>query len=354
MAITDINKSFTNLRSNPYTLSSLADREKFHTGFLAACLNQYGTGLLSALCPSATFTVSQIHASVENKCVDLTVSHGHPGHFLLAAEVKLKTDLSDENLERLAKDTRLQDAQKLLIGLFPPANAAHKQRIKELGIIPLPLANLPAIIRPFWEASESGDTKDAIRIWLNYLDALGTVAQYFQNLKTAPVSDKSIIQELNHLKLKGIFERYRLSLVLDLLMQNGLSKLEGFTGYLHNTHGNTLLEIYRPIYTSRASKFGLQWQGNALKLFIEVKQESQRAARDEVLSRICADVVELYNRSGRSKLSFLKLNQPGKFRSATILRWNIMHSSLDDKHIILLDVLRLLNRHYQYLRESLS
>jgi hypothetical protein len=324
------------LVKHPFTLLSLSDREKFHTGFLAYLINEHECGVTIA---NEIFAVGNkspewnkpIKALVEYDSVDLLLCQCNefgkeacgtfskpcePKKYAIAlAEVKLKTDLHSDQLEKLKQKIK-KDVPIYLISLFPttePVSDTVAYTCFDLCNIPdilsihcdIPSIGEPSIVGMPDDSALPDNTKALLSLWSAYLNWLKFVVDYFIEQEMKAI-DPKIVNGLRSIKLLGIFQRYRFSLIKKALQQNG-RKVEAI---IHNSHGESLLHIF---FLSNKYQVGLQWQYGILKLFIESDQ-AKDPERDQLL--VC-----LAKKLGVDK----KLNRDGKFRSITWRDdWDVM------------------------------
>lgn len=307
--------------AHPFTLLSLSDREKFHTGFLAYVINNNEFGLCVA---KKIFSKSntlperdkQIKALVEYESIDLllcrcdefgkeacgTLSKPcEPKKNAIApAEVKLKTDLHSNQLEKYKQKFPKEIRENLpfyLISLFPTTESIS-DKVQAFDLCDIPDI-LPECIPDLY--TQKDDTRTLCSLWCTYLIALKAIREYFVAQKLQKINLR-IVNGLRSIKLLGIFQRYRLSLISP--------KPQGFEAKIDNTKGAALLDVF---IQDTEYKVGLQWQGLNLKLFIAGNTMGDEK-RDKLLKEL-AKKLEIKTESRRD----------GIFRSINWANdWDIM------------------------------
>ena len=104
-----------------------------------------------------------------------------------------------------------------------------------------------------------------------------------KNIEEKNSEKNKIKNDLNNIKLKGIFERYRLNLIkksiedeLSIDLKDKLiegaeiwKKPEPEKNYIiiGNTHGNASISFV--LKTERKNSYGIQWQAGSVKIFIQ-------------------------------------------------------------------------------------
>lgn len=324
------NEKIRGLTTHPFTLLSLSDREKFHTGFLAYCINLYGKEFAIRLFGDKGFSgVERVRAVTEVNGADLVVcvcdainkeicgtqkkGCAPRKHAKAIVEVKLKTDLHSNQLDRLASKEKFSG--KHLISLFKPIDS--KEFHKDFNF--LYLRQIPNALEGFDKKNIGVEDATLVSMWSEYLLSLGKLVDKFTTKELGKIDDDVLIV-LKKIKLNGIFQRYRFSLINNEFKHHSNKYLENDLGFgdliiktdINNTHGEALFEVcsqVTPIY-----RVGLQWQRNVVKLFAEGDQKSD-SHRDDLLIRL-------------SELAFDsddQMNKTGKFRSITIRKnWDVM------------------------------
>ena len=333
------------LRNHPYTLLHLSDREKFHTGFLAFCLKRYKPTFFYSMFGRRD-PLPDLLVDVEYQSMDIVVRESKdPKIYLAAAEVKLKTDLHDDQVRKYRKKIG-KHAVARVIGLFPPTEA-NEQELKQRGF---PYEGLTEKIPGWVEEQIRGESDPEIKciftLWVGYLRDLGVLRSYFVEKGTESIG-QDIVDALDDIKLKGIFERYRHGLITsqlqDLRFREELGKDGEGKGPLDigNSHGNGILDLYtipRPKKKGEGVQMGLQWQAGQLKLFVHHKKDSE--SRNKLLKGIAEKI------KSSGKLDFeVKPNKEGRFRSVTLIDkgWDILKDDISDKHQTLREVYEMLD-----------
>lgn len=369
-AITD---AFEKLQKHPYTLISLSDREKFHTGMLAFMINKLDQR-------SKVFVIKQlwgvaleqdageIIAEVEWQSIDLIVRQNKK--IVLWAEAKFKTTLSRGQIqkykEKLPKQAK--DAKAILLALFTEVDPASG------GTDEVAFQNVIIEHKELILAHLEGDYKVLIRLWIEYLEKIQVLTRYIKEIEVNSVewagnSHGSFSDNLYQIKLKGIFEHYRHSVFRNEVEKLIKEQIDENVGLLipnqFNSHGNSGIEyvVYpfdaqknrnRKLHPDNANghmRYGLQWQAGSLKLSIDVAKDSfytepwaksnklklanVRSTRDDKLHSLYGKFLALKwadERLGRN-------NKSGtKFKSYTIAKWDIFNPKLAGEPVTLQDL----------------
>jgi hypothetical protein len=339
----------TRLLEHPFTIIGLSDREKFHTGLLAHTLRSFlridrdlGIELISKLWGTDNSlaelqNAEKIEVFVEEKSVDLGIRTEK--EVILFAEMKLKTRLADHQLrEYRAKYPR---AVGVVLGLLREPTGQS-----DISSRPFPrIVSQLLEVKPFakYLSEADADSVILIRMWREYLMSLSDLAVQFEMAALAELMDPNKLEEmLRSLKLKGIFESYRYRLI-----RSKLERLKTSAAIREfNTNGNAGLHMFY----SGGLPFGLQWQAGSLKLFVEdptYKKGRVSKRRDELLQNLTREFCREF---GLNQLE--KLNRNGKFRSASVERWNIFENC-EERANLLNERLRFLDaRKYQSVFEQ--
>jgi hypothetical protein len=336
------------LRNHPYTLLSLSDREKFHTGFIAYCLRRYRPTLFKRLFDSNEYPET---IDVEQDSIDLVVK-GAKGRYLGIAEVKLKTDLHDEQLDKYngkvlanLKNLKIKNdaVGRIVIGLFSPVD---ERQLNEASFTFVDLTEtLRGLIVEELLKEQDSVIRTLIGLWTGYLEGLDSLKSYFIQTGTGSINGE-VPGMLETIRLRGIFERYRHRLVADNLRNSApdlvdLDKEGGGPIDISNSHGNGILDMY-VLPRKGKVQFGLQWQAGTLKLFIHHQKESPR--RNELLLSIAEEIVK----SGVvPEIPNPTLNRKGVFRSVTIgeVGWNVLSDDISNSHCKLIEIFRRLQEY---------
>lgn len=308
------------LRQHPFTLISLADREKFHTGMVAYVMQQLvershdsASELLKALWGTEDINIefdgnARISIAVERRSIDLMVLVNK--QVRLAAEFKLKTTLSSHQLESYRK--KCPEAKFVVLGVFPEPTGFDDVCWRSFPDLILDFFDLPERVDEF-DVLVSNDEAALIRLWRKYLRTLNNVSREFQSSGLGQLDRSSdIVSGLTDIKLKGLFESYRYRLIAEQL-----NLLDALTLQQFNSNGNEGLHFE----FSAAFPSGLQWQAGALKLFskdITYAKGKPTPQRDDFLKQLCIAFCK------RSEIELPeKMSKPGQFRSFTVEKWNI-------------------------------
>lgn len=355
-AITD---AFKNLQEHPYTLISLSDREKFHTGMLAFMINKLDWR-------SKLFVIEQlwglrlsqddgeITAEVEWQSIDLIVRQKQK--IVLWAEAKFKTTLGKEQIQKYRNKLSRQekDAKAILLALFTGVDPASVE-IDEVAFQDIVIKHQELILKQL-----EGDHKTLIRLWIQYLESIQVLTQYIKEVGLNSVEwtgniHGSFSDNLDRIKLKGIFEHYRHFLFRQEVEKLVSQDIGTVIPNQFNSHGNSGIEyvVYpfddqtngdRKLHPDDANghmRYGLQWQAGSLKISIDVEKDnfyakpwakskslqltavrSSRDAKLDSLHKIFLDRNWADKRLHRSNKS------GAKFKSYTIAKWDIFSPKL--------------------------
>ena len=365
--------AFDKLQKHPYTLISLSDREKFHTGMLAFVINKLDQ-------TSKIFIIKQlwgvelpqedgeVTADVEWQSIDLIVRQNKK--IVLWAEAKFKTTLGREQIakyeEKLPRQSK--DAKGVLFALFTEVDLASG------GIDEVAFHNVIIEHQKFILSHIKGDCEVLVRLWVQYLEPIQVLTRYIKEIGVNSVSwtgniHGSFSDNLYRIKLKGIFEHYRHSVFRENVEGLIKERINDSVGLLipnqFNSHGNSGIEyvVYpfdnqtngdRKLHPDNANghmRYGLQWQAGSLKLSIDVAKENFYTARwakskklklADVRSTRDAKLLALYGKFLALNWADKRLgrnNKSGtKFKSYTIAKWDIFNPQLGDKPATLQDL----------------
>jgi len=342
----DYNKIMNNIKDHPFTLLSLSDREKFHTGFIAYAINNNKSLIKDIF---GIEEVEDLKAYVERESIDLIIAKNDwdgkkfRQNVIAIAEIKFKSDLHSDQLVKYSE--KVNEIPKKLISLFEPVfydkeTAAGFEKISIKKIAEYVQKELKCSAH---ELVNGEDEYILFNLWYKYIENLYDLVNKFAEVGFGRISAfKKFKEELENIKLKGMFERFRYAkfvnkLIVDsnlnmILSTNDREEKETLYFKIDNTHGNALLEFYFRIDKIRIganmSKYGIQWQNGKLKLFI-VANNANNNIRDNIL-RSLAKTYEKFNEVELTKQNAeIKLNRDGKFRSVTILSLDIFDNLVD-------------------------
>jgi len=382
-----IYEALKRLEEHPFTLIGLSDREKFHTGMLAIAIRYFWEkedekdrfNLIETLWGGGIFQnefqeypAGNINIEVEKNSVDLIIKNSK-GEVKLFAEVKFKTDLHSEQMEKYDKQINTpkkrgdEKATGIILGLFKPTDSSQQGGIK-YNSFPKLLAeafeNNSKLLRCDKNVSEQNKNINGLMcLWANYLDMINQVQEYFckfdddksKEIKAIPnyvgcesrekKNHRCFSDLLHSIKLRGIFERYRFALIWKELKNRKVLAIKDKTkeadkdiplGSIINTHGNA--GIHLPIrLPSKDGKlrfsYGVQWQASKLKLFIqdELYPENEKSQKPTVREKLLKGTLidEFYKYGENVYIDSLKdkddkPNKRGKFQSITVAAdWDI-------------------------------
>lgn len=340
--MSELDKAFEALQEHPFTLISLADREKFHTGMLAFTINQLGSdprlALLSLLWGEKACShlgeneTGHLRAFVEQNSIDLIVKKGNETK--LWAEMKFKTTLGHDQIKNYQE--RHPDAEGALFALFTgveslPAN--FRQICFHEEVVGMKKSILNGVAEP--------DPKTLIRLWIEYLEIIQILTKFVVGKKGNPIAEANFGSNLSSIKLKGIFEHYRHSVfnkALESWWERDTSRLARPKVGQFNTHGNAGFEhtVYPFIQDSEGGNgkgatngkhlsYGLQWQGASLKLFVVATGKRPDKDRDK---KLC-ELYQIFRKKNWVHVKPRKSSKEAEFKSHTIENWDIFAPKLD-------------------------
>ena len=358
----DIEKAFEALKQHPFTLISLADREKFHTGMLAFTINQLASEarlvLLRSMwgekaCDSLTGDETEkLRAFVEQNSIDLVVKVGR--EVKLWAEMKFKTTLSKSQIE----DYRNlhPSAKGALFALFTGVETIPADFMEicfHEKVLGMKTSILDGVADP--------DSKTLIRLWIKYLSEIQSFTRYVVDTDGNPILEEKFSENLSTIKLKGIFEHYRHSVFKKSLetwwkgdtTRSAIPKVNQF-----NTHGNAAIEhtvfpfsqdpegeIGSEATDGKHLSYGLQWQGGSLKLFVVSKDREGDIDRNKKLEKLH----EVFHEKKWVHVKLRKSLKEVEFRSHTIENWDIFNPKLDGKSATLDELAKQYGERLEYL-----
>ena len=358
-----IEQAFENLKTHPFTELQLSDREKFHIGMLKFVLENSTKNLYKDFFKT-DFDKQKLSSHLEKDSVDLLITDNTNNNSpYIIVEAKFKSGIHNTTykgkcMSQLQKYVETNpDAKKgFLVSLFKELNtdklkieSQKKESIKYFKNITFTgeiLESIKSLDKTEWNGPNNAIL---IQFWIDYLKNLKVILDYVEGRHLNSLNNNSDCQfkkDSDELKLSGLFERYRLSLVLEkinlFLLQNKDEKsIEDF-GKIDNTHGNALLEFSfdfkNPPYSNFKS-YGIQWQMDKLKFFVNIdKLNEVDKDREKYLSKKGREL-QLLIKKDKSELNE-KVNRKGKFRSINIYE----RSMFDDINDMPEKILKILNK----------
>lgn len=323
-----MNSNLNSLIKHPFTSIQLADKEKFHTGMLKLLLEYSQANIIE----HKLFKNNILHkpkCDLETNSVDLLVTQAN---YTTIIEAKFKTGLhatiyNNKIVSQIQKYayTHPQANEGIVVSLFKENNDLnifeHKNISKFKNITftneILELLNTICIIG----SDISDPVLNLLNLWKNYLTDLKILVDNFETKRLNSLNDNGLKNSLYKLKLKGVFQQYRMHLVkdkVDLMVEKLINSEKISKGKLGNTHGNALLhyEIMFGKNDFNFEKYGVQWQNGNFKFFIEVKNNSKKSnIRDVVLKEIGT---LLHDNFFKENALPKNVNRDGKFKSFNI------------------------------------
>ncbi|RTL13604.1 MAG: hypothetical protein EKK56_04780 [Flavobacteriaceae bacterium] len=352
------------IKNHPFTFMQLADKEKFHTGFIAYAMREYPKLLNNLLNDDRNYLAGDKYkVLVEHDSTDILIVdeyyYDEPEKFpgkdkitpFAVIEVKFKSTMhnskrKDDVIPQLTKyeeKYKKHNPRFIYIYLFEEAEI-HDHFSKTWKFVSY--QDLISMIEPIYGSGHIGDVQ-IIGTWISYMKLLVEFSKFIKgqglfSLKTAYQSNEKICELINEIKLKSLVDHYRYSLVLSSLLNSNLiqSPLFKYTNkneekrtdaiyyLIDNTHGNGLLHF--EIFNGKTT-YGIQWQSSTLKLYMHAESKNN-SERDEEL---VATAIKMF---GEGEYS---LNRDGVFRSISIykeLSWDI-YDDQNDKTPIIADCL---------------
>ena len=409
------------IKDHPFTQIQLSDREKFHTGMLKLTLDLFEKDAYAAIFGASfadelyTAEVEEIETCLEEKSVDLVIKKlpknekgKSNGEVFAIIESKFKTGLHYSNykgekisqLEKYALNNPKTE-HGFVVSLFPEEEedlkiqSKQKAKIHEFKKIRFTkevldyLKGLAAEDR--WEKIQDDPSTPLIILWKSYLEGLEEILNLFEKNKnpldriTFKEEKEDIKSCLSNIKLKGVFEGYRMNQVkinLQIEIKNEselIKKLhdgakvwkkpdpENNFIILGNTHGNASMSLVMTNEDETIS-YGIQWQAGNVKVFIQpegrlvsdwkndkkkLDEENKKrdkksentptlgwlAKREKALNDLKDEVCK------EIETTEVKLNKEGKFRSFTLFKRDVLIDDLRDMPKKVLKILKILSKH---------
>ncbi len=318
-----MNSYIDSLIKHPFTSIQLSDKEKFHTGMLKLLLEYSQANLIE----HKLFKNNILHKPkcyLEINSVDLLVIQKN---YITIIETKFKTGLHStiyknnlvSQIQKYAS-THKQADEGIVVSLFKENNdlniLEHKiSKFKNITFTNEILELLNSINKN--ESIISTPVFNLLILWKSYLTDLKILVDNFEAKKLNSLNDNGLKDSLHKLKLKGVFQQYRMHLVKDKV-DKLINSEEKIKGKLGNTHGNALLcyEITFDKNDFNFEKYGVQWQNGKFKFFIEVKNNSKKSnIRDVALKEIGRS---LHGKFFKKDKLPKNVNRSGKFKSFNI------------------------------------
>jgi hypothetical protein len=345
----DLNKSFQTLIEHPFTAIQLVDKEKFHTGlfgFACKIIPNFFSKLIES---EEGFQSAELTPIYEKESIDLIIKN--ESEIIAVFEMKLKTTVHNSGKTDISQCSSIKKKIDLLSKkqkfskppLFYLVTLFETKECKEDGWKNITYKKIAETLNenlPLVEKKIDKRHYALISLWLEYLNELVMISHCVSNAGLEAIDFKNLETSLDKIKLKGIFEDYRANLIINHSSISQFKAKEDFNLKTANTHGNGLLDL---VLTKNDFDFGLQWQGNVLKLFAVPKIEKSkkgstiRKKRDTFLS----DLAEFYYKNQNVKFKF---NRDGHFRSITIKdNWSFF-SDLEIKIKELVEIMNFLKK----------
>ena len=324
-------KILHNLVQNPFTSIHVIDKEKFHTGMLKLLLEYCQANKIEHKLFKNN-TLHKLECDLETKSVDLLVtqvSYTKEIHITII-EAKFKTglhvtDYKNKVVSQIQKYayTHPEASEGIVVSLFKESTDLSIEKhefIKQFKNITFTNQVLDLINKALKHSNkDSIHVYNLLVIWGNYLKDLKGIVNEFEKQKLNLIAIKNLKYNLQKLRLKGVFQQYRMNLVKEkvdkLINSEKISK-----GKLGNTHGNAFLhhEITFGKNDFNFEKYGIQWQNGKLKFYIELKNKGNKIERrDSALKEIGTF---LHDNFFKENVLPKNVNRNGKFKSFNIAK----------------------------------
>lgn len=380
------------LEKHPFTQIQLSDREKFHTGMLKLTLDVFQKDAYAAIFgedfANDLYTADKkIKTCLEENSVDLVIkklTKNEKGkndvEVFAIIESKFKTGLhysnyNGEKVSQLEKYARKNSKTEhgFVVSLFDEEKAnldissEKKTEIHEFKLIRYTNEVLNFLNKTyseyenpkdeykmeFWEEIQKNPATPLITLWKSYLEGLETIVGRFENNKDLKKITSNDVKLISNIKLKGIFEGYRLKQVKSKLekylakknedeiikkLQSGAEiwkqpKPKNNYIILGNTHGNASMSL---VMTDdrKSMTYGIQWQAGSIKVFIqpEEKINNDWSKKRESTLREISEILggpEINNN-----------NKESKFKSFTLHKKDILTDDLISVPEMLIDIIK--------------
>lgn len=324
-------KIMNNLVQNPFTSIHVIDKEKFHTGMLKLLLEYCQANNIEHKLFKNN-TLHKLECELETKSVDLLVkqkSYTKEIHITII-EAKFKTglhvtDYKNKVVSQIQKYayTHPEASEGIVVSLFKESTDLSIEKhefIKQFKNITFTNQVLDLINKALKHSNkDSIHVYNLLVIWGNYLKDLKGIVNEFEKQKLNLIAIEKLKDNLQKLRLKGVFQQYRMNLVKEkvdkLINSDKISK-----GKLGNTHGNAFLhhEITFGKNDFNFEKYGIQWQNGKLKFYIELKNKGNKIERrDSALEEIGTF---LHNNFFKENELPKNVKRNGKFKSFNIAK----------------------------------
>lgn len=321
-----VTSALQNLKQHPFTSIQLTDKEKFHTGMLKLLIEHAASIKLERdLGLIYKHSNGKPTCELELNSVDLLVKQNSTTTIV---ESKFKTGLhlSSYKGEKDSQITKYamqhSEAQYgVVVSLFKEKSdlsiKKHKH-ISEFKNITYSKEVLQFLNDTLEQSKEKNDHYFLLKLWGKYLSHLKALVEEFEKKVLDSINNTTNLQiGLQQIKLKGVFQQFRMSLVA-----TEVSRKSEYKGILGNTHGNALLH-YEFKFSKKShnlEKYGIQWQNGKIKFYIELEKkpkESNEDLRDKALGIIGSDLFDKFFKPLGYE-SAKSSNRSGKFKSRNI------------------------------------
>ncbi len=352
----NLENALKKLKEHPYTQIQLSDREKFHTGMLKITLDVFQKeayeGIFGDKFANELYNPedSEIKTYLEENSVDLSIKKGKEVYAIIESKFKTGLHYSNYKNRRVSQLTKYalnnpKTKHGFVVSLFPEQNEDLKISPEEKTQIKVfkKRTYTDDVLR-FLKNTSSKLPDDPrvplITLWTNYLKDLKIVVDEFKSIKLKGIPNNEDVKKLlSEVKLKGVFEGFRMSQVkqelekelkekntIKQVLQTGAQiwkKLDTENNYiiLGNTHGNASLSL---VMTDehKSISYGIQWQAGIVKVFIQPEGKNLEKWRKDnawgkLRQEILKNLIELFESEWSGDK--MKINKEGKFRSITVM-----------------------------------
>ena len=245
-------KIMDNLLQNPFTSIHVIDKEKFHTGMLKLLLEYSQAKNIEHRLFKNNIS-DKLECNLEANSVDLLVTqkrHTQEKHTTII-EAKFKTGLHETKYKNKVVPqiqkyayTHPKANEGIVVSLFKESTDLSIEKhkfIKQFKNITFTNQVLDLINEALKHSNEDSiHVYNLLIIWGNYLTDLKDIVNEFEKQKLNLIAIENLKKDLQKLRLKGVFQQYRMNLVKEkvdkLINSEKISK-----GKLGNTHGNAFL-----------------------------------------------------------------------------------------------------------------
>ena len=365
------------LVKHPFTQIQLSDREKFHTGMLKLTLDLFQKeafeSIFGTVFANELYTAEpKIQTCLEENSVDLSIKKDKKVFAIVESKFKTGLHYSNYNGEKVSQLEKYalnnpEVTYGFVVSLFPEEeedltiSSGKKTKIENFAPLRYTVQVLDYLkANPYlkedkplhvekdrWEKIQDDPSISLIALWKSYLEELAKIVGRFENNKDLKKITSDDAKLLSIIKLKGVFEGYRMNQVKIKLqevikdeselikkLQDGAKvwktpDAENNYIILGNTHGAASMSLVMTDEHESIS-YGIQWQAGSVKVFIQHEKKitsSWLAIREVALS-------ELSKALGGPEIN--NKNKKSKFKSFTLSKKDVLTDDIHkmDSHLI--------------------